>query len=287
LEARVMIRRRDYTINPYDGSILFFEPVPVTDRDLNPNHIVVMYDQETGDASTYLFGARADVVQGSRYRAGITAVANSGDAPGYAVLGGNGEVRLRGFKLGGELARSTDDVAGDGNAYKVDAMATHGASKLDMYYRHVDGDFSNPSFRGADSELASNKAGFDGRWMLSPSLALNADGYTHELQRTDETRATARSTMDYRRRLLEMSAGLRVAEHDQPTGDAHGTLALAGLTLGTRGSAGVSTTWEQNVGNQIVDDYPNRLKTELAVPLSQHFRAIATHEYLTSALSST
>src|SRR5262249_5095037 len=136
-------------------------------------------------------------------------------------------------------------------------------------------------------ELASNKAGFDGRWMFSPSLALNADGYTHELQRTDETRETARATLDYRRRLLEMSAGLRVAQHDQPTNDARGTLALAGLTLGSRGAAGVSTTWEQNLGNEIVDDYPNRLKTELAVPLSQHFRAIATHEYLTSSLSST
>jgi len=287
LEARVMIRRRDYSINPYDGSILFFEPVPVTDRDLNPNHIVVTYDQETGDASTYLFGARADVVQGSRYRAGVTAVANSGDAPGYALFGGNGEVRWKGIKLGGELARSTDDVAGDGGAYKIGAAATHGASKLDMYYRHVDGDFSNPSFRGADSELASNKAGFDGRWMFTPALALNADGYTHELQRTDETRATARATMDYRRRLLEMSAGLRVAQHDQPTGDANGMLALAGLTLGNRGSAGISTTWEQNLGNEIVDDYPNRLKTELAVPLSQHFRALLTHEYLTSSLSST
>ena len=288
LEARVMIRRRDYTINPYDGSILFFEPVPVTDRELNPNRIVVMYDQETdGAADTYLFGARADLVQGSRYRAGVTAVSNAGDAPGYALFGGNGEVRWRGFKLGGEVAQSTDDVAGDGGAYKVGAAATRGASKLDMYFRHVDGDFSNPSFRGADSELASNKAGFDGRLMFSPSLALNADGYTHELQRTDETRATARATMDYRRRLLEMSAGLRVARHDQPTSDAHGTLAIAGLTLGNRGTAGVSTTWEQNLGNEIVDDYPNRLKTVIAVPLSQHFRAIATHEYLTSSLSST
>jgi len=259
----------------------------VTDRELNPKRIVVMYDQETDGADTYLFGARADLVQGSRYRAGVTAVSNAGDAPGYALFGGNGEVRWKGIKLGGELARSTDDVAGDGGAYKFGAAATRGASKLDMYYRHVDGDFSNPSFRGADSELASNKAGFDGRLMFSPSLALNADGYTHELQRTDETRATARATMDYRRRLLEMSAGLRMARHDQPTQDANGVLALAGLTIGNRGTAGISTTWEQNLGSEIVDDYPNRLKTVIAVPLSQHFRAIATHEYLTSSLSST
>ncbi|HET6349410.1 MAG TPA: hypothetical protein VFH88_10055, partial [Candidatus Krumholzibacteria bacterium] len=287
LEARVMIRRRDYTVNPYDGSILFMEPVPVTDRDLNPNRIVVTYDQETNAAGSYLFGARGDIVQGSRYHAGITAVANSGDAPGYSLFGGNGDVRWRGLRLGGEVARSSDDLVGDGGAYKVDASATRRDSKLDMYWRHVDGDFSNPSFRGADSELASNKAGFNGRLAFSHALALNADGYTHELQRTDETRATARATLDYRRRLLEMSAGLRVAQHDQPSGDAKGTLALAGLTLGSRGSAGVSTTWEQNLGNQIVDDYPNRLKTMLAVPLSQHFRAIATHEYLTSPLAST
>ncbi|HEX6790006.1 MAG TPA: hypothetical protein VF247_01730, partial [Candidatus Krumholzibacteria bacterium] len=283
LEARVMIRRRDYTINPYDGSILFMEPVPVTDRELNPNRIVVIYDVETDEEGVYLFGARGDVVNGSRYRAGVTAVANAGDAPGYALYGIDGEYRWRGLRLGGEVAHSNDDMTGDGGAYKVNAAATRGASKLDLYLRQVDGDFSNPSFRGADSELASVKAGFDGRLAFSPHLALNTDGYTHELQRTDERRETARATLDYRRRLLEMSAGLRVAHHDQPTRDDRGTLALAGLTLGNRGTAGVSTTWEQNLGNDTVDDYPNRLKTVLAVPLSQHFRAIATHEYLTAA----
>jgi len=227
-------------------------------------------------------------VRGSRYRAGITAVANSGDAPGYALFGGDGEVRWRGLRLGGEVAHSSDDIEGDGGAYKIEAAATHRDSKLDMYLRRVDGDFTNPSFRGADSELASVKAGFNGRLGFTRALALNADGYTHELQRTDERRETARATMDYRRRLLEMSAGLRVARHDQSTGDSRGTLVLAGLTVGNRGTAGVSTTWEQNVGNEIVDDYPNRLKTVIAVPLTQHFRAIATHEYQTaSGLSST
>ncbi|HEU4365058.1 MAG TPA: OmpA family protein, partial [Candidatus Krumholzibacteria bacterium] len=115
LEARMMMRRRDYIINPYDGSILFMEPVPVTDRDLNPNIVVVTYETESGAADVYLFGARGDVARGNRYRAGVTAVANGGDAPGYALYGADGETRVHGVRLAGELARSEDDLIGEGN----------------------------------------------------------------------------------------------------------------------------------------------------------------------------
>lgn len=287
LEARVMLRRRDYTVNPYDGSILFMEPVPVTDRELNPNTVAVTYETENDGADAYLFGVRGDVVESKRYRAGVTAVANSGDGPGYALYGADGEFGWSALRVGGEIARSEDDVVGAGDAYKVGASATHGSSKLDLYLRRVDGDFSNPSFRGADSENASVKAGFDGRWAVNPQVAVHADGYTHEFQQTDELKESARATVDYRRRLLEMSAGLRVARHDDPaaTGDpdARGVLALAGLTIGNRGTFGISTTLEQNVAGEIVDDYPNRVKTVLAAPLSERFRAIATYEYATAS----
>jgi outer membrane protein OmpA-like peptidoglycan-associated protein len=283
LEARVMARRRDYTVNPYDGSILFMEPVSATDRDLNPNYVVVTYETESGAGDSYLFGVRADVARDQRYRAGFTAVANDGDAPGYALYGLDGEARLRGLRVAGEFARSEDDVAGNGNAYKVGLGAERGLSKLDLYLRRVDGDFSNPSFRGADSELASLKAGFEGRLAASGTTALRADGYTHELQRTSEQRETVRATIDHRRRLLEMSAGLRAARHETPADDRRGLLTLVGLGLGNRGRAGIATTWEQNVGDETVEDYPNRVKTTLAVPLAQRFRALATHEYLTAS----
>ncbi len=282
LEARVMMRRRDYVINPYDGSILFMEPVPATDRGFNPNFIVVTYETESSGADVYLVGARGDLARDRRYRAGITAVANAGDIPGYALYGADGDARLRGFRLAGEFARSEDDAVGSGNAYKVSLGGERGLSRFEVYLRRVDGDFSNPSFRGADSELASVKAGFEGRVAGGGALALNADGYTHELQRTGERRETFRSTVDYRRRLVEMSAGLRLARHAEPQQDQRGVLGLLGLALGNRAGTGVATTWEQNVGNEIVDDYPNRLRTTLGVPLSRRFRAVATHEYLTA-----
>ncbi len=290
LEARVMARRRDYTINPYDGSILFMEPVAATDRDFNPNVISVTYETENAGTSTLLFGMRGDAVHGRNYRAGVTAVANSGDAPAYALYGADGEAAWHGLRATGEVARSDGDGTGTGNAYKIGLGAVHDQSKLDLYLRRVDGGFTNPSFRGSDSELASLKAGFDGRYMVTDRLALNADGYSHELQRTDERRSTARTTLDYRRRLLDLSAGLRVARHDQPAAgsggstrdDARGVLGLAGVAVGNPSTLGIATTLEQHVSGDVVDDYPNRLKTGLAVPVSDHFRAVATHEYMTA-----
>lgn len=287
LEARVMLRLRDYTVNPYDGSILFMEAIPVTDEELNPNSVVVTYQTESDGVDSYLFGLRGDVMQGKRYRAGLTAVANTGDGPGYALYGVDGETGYRGVTVGGEFARSDDDMVGAGNAYKIGASAAAGASKLALYYRQVDADFSNPSFRGADSENASLKAGFEGRWAVNNEVFVNADGYTHEQQQTDELESSARATVDYRRRLLEMSAGLRIAHQEEPAvparEDTQGVLALAGLTIGNRGSFGIATTLEQNLGNEVVDDYPNRLKTVLAAPLSDHFRAVATYEYATAS----
>jgi hypothetical protein len=283
IESRVMVRRRDYTINPYDGSILFMEPVPVTDRALNPNRIIVMYETENGGTDALLFGARADVAGARKHRAGITAISNSGDVPGYSLFGADGETSWRGLRLAGEVAHSEDDNVGAGNAFKVGAYAARGTSKLDLYLRRVDGDFSNPSFRSADTELASLKAGFEGRLAASPKFTVSADGYAHELDRTFERRETARGMLDYRRRLLAMSAGLRVARHDQPDNDESGLLSLAGLMLGNPGSLGIATTWEQNLGDEVVDDYPNRLKTTAAVPIARGFRGVLTHEYLTAS----
>ena len=283
LEARVMMRRRDYTINPYDGSILFFEPIAVTDRELNPNVIVVTYETEKKESGMYLLGARSDLARGNRHRAGVTAVANVGDAPGYTLFGADGETRLGALRLGGEVAHSDDPIAGGANAYKLSAGAQRGLSKLDLYVRRVDGDFSNPSFRSADSELASLKAGFEGRLAANSNFAWIADGYTHELSRTGERRATLRSAAEYRRKLLEFSAGVRLAEHDQPQEDRSSALSLLGFALGSRSGTGLATVWEQNLGDQVVEDYPNRVRTTLGVPITGRFRAVATHEIQSSS----
>jgi hypothetical protein len=230
----------------------------------------------------FLLGVRSDLARDNRHRLGFTAVGNVGDAPGYALYGADGETRFGALRLGGEVARSDDPLLGAGSAYKFGAGAQRGLSKLDLYVRRVDGDFSNPSFRAADSELASLKAGFEGRLARSSAFAWMADGYTHELARTGERRSTLRTTAEFRRRLLELSAGVRLAQHEQPQAERSSLLSLLGFALGSRSGTGFATIWEQNLGSERVEDYPNRLRTTLGAPVAPRIRAVATHEILSA-----
>ena len=55
-----------------------------------------------------------------------------------------------------------------------------------VYLRRVDGDFTNPSFRGAGHELSSLKSGFESRLDAAAGLGFEADGFVHRFDRTGE-----------------------------------------------------------------------------------------------------
>ncbi len=99
IDLKPQVRNRDYTVNPFDGSILFKEPVDAFDRDLNPVYIIAVYEVETGDDSQYLFGMRGDLVRDRRYNVGATAISNSGDGARYALYGMDGAVDVSDFTL--------------------------------------------------------------------------------------------------------------------------------------------------------------------------------------------
>lgn len=287
LDVRMMVRNRDYTVNPFDGSLLFKAAVPAFDRYFNPVVIVVTYEVESDQEHDYLLGFRGDVSRGERYRVGASAVTNTNDADSYALYGLDGAVTAGRLRLSGEFARSNDDNVGDGGAYKVEAAVASGPSNVSVYLRSVDGDFSNPSFRGSSHELESVKSGFDGRLGVSPSLFFTADGYLHRLHRTDEERRNLRALVNVENPLAAFRAGLRFAGHDQPAVDESGVLTVLGASVGDPRRGGLSTTWEQSVAGDVVEDYPNRVQTTVTVPFAERFRALGSHEYLTSAARGT
>jgi len=282
IDVRPLARNRDYTINYFDGSILFKEPVDAFDRDFNPVVIVATYEVETGDDAQYLYGARGDLAEGSKYRVGSTAVARTGDGDNYALFGADGEVALRGLRLSGEVARSEDDAAGGGNAFKLEASYRQGKGEHSVYLRRVDGDFTNPSFRGASHELASLKSGFQSRLDMGGDVTLEADGFTHRLDRTGERKENLRALARFRHPLLDFQGGVRFARHKQPTDDRHASLVVLGIETGGQNAAGLSTVWEKNLGAESVEDYPDRIKTQASLPLGPKHKLVAGHEYLTA-----
>jgi len=283
LRLAPMVRNRDYTINPFDGSILFKEPVAAYDYDFNPVTIVITYEVETRDRNTYLYGARGVLTENRNHRLGASVVANSGDGSSWALYGADGEVSRGGFSVGGEVARSDAEDTPGGNAYKVTGAFRNKRSDVSVYHRRVDGSFSNPSFRGSRLELSSLKSGFEGRVALASALTVRADGYVHQLHRTNERRETVRGLFGVQRGRFRLSGGGRVAGHEGPDRDEEGLLALLGLSYGDEARAGIATNWETNIASETVEDYPDRLKTTGTIPVGHRARIVATHEYLTSS----
>jgi flagellar motor protein MotB len=281
MDLKPLVRNRDYTINPFDGSVLFQEPVQVTDRYFNPIYIVAIYEARTNDESQYLFGMRGDLVRDRRYNVGGTVISNSGAGAGYALYGADGRVDVRGVRVGGEFARSEDDMLGNGNAYVVEAGLNNRITDTKLYYRRVDTDYHNPSFLGGAQEIGTRKAGLKSRlWLGGGGLSLLADGYVHDLQRSGEDYSSLLAGADFQHQLFKFFAGGRVAKDDVPDGELTSFLSVVGLSVDAPGRAELRGRWEQILGGDATRDYPNRLAALLAIPFGQRLRVTGSYEYL-------
>jgi flagellar motor protein MotB len=284
LDLKPLVRNRDYLVNPFDGSILFQEPVPITDQYFNPIYIVAIYEARTDDQSQYLFGLRGDLVRDRRYNVGGTAITNSGDGSGYALYGADGRVDVGGVTVGAELARSEDDLMGDGNAYVVEAGVNNRITDTKLYYRRVDQDFHNPSFLAGAQEIGTRKAGLKSRfWMGGGGLSLLADGYVHDLRQSGEDYRSLLAGADFRHQLFGFFAGGRVAKDEVSDGDLTSYLSVVKLTVESPGKTELRAWWEQILGGDVTRDYPNRLATLLAIPFGQRLRVTTSYEYLSGS----
>jgi hypothetical protein len=281
-DLKPLVRNRDYTINPFDGSILLKEPLAAFDRNLNPVWIVVVYQVESGEGSQYLMGFRGDLARDRRYNVGATAVANTGDGASYALYGVDGRVEVSGLTLGGEVARSENDVLGDGNAYRLEAGLNNRFTDTKLYYRRMDIDFNNPSYLRGVQELGTRKAGFKSRLFLAGDLSLLADGFVHDLRRAGQDKTSLLAGADFRHRLFQFFAGGRVAG-EETTGESRtGLLTVLGASADLPRKLELRTHWEKNLGDEFVTEFPDRLKTLLAVPVTRNLRVTASHEYSTA-----
>jgi outer membrane protein OmpA-like peptidoglycan-associated protein len=277
-----LVRNRDYTLNPFDGSILFKEPVAAFDENFHPVYIVAVYQVETDDESQYLMGLRGDLAESRRYNVGATAVANSGDGEAYALYGMDGSLDVGGVRLSGEVARSENDATGNGNAYRVEAAVQNGFTDTKLYYRTMDTGFNNPSYLRGLQELGTRKAGLNSRVFLADDLSLLAEGFVHDLYQVGDDRSTFLAGADFRHRLFQFFAGGRMAGEEIAGEKNTGVLSVLGIGTQLPRRTEFRSRWEKNLGGESASQFPDRLKSRLAVPLSRNLRVTASHEYSTA-----
>jgi len=153
------IRYADYSIDYNAGTLLFKEPVPSQDQNLNPVTIVVNYQSEGGGAEHYVYGGRVQVRGERGSYLGGSAVVEEGSARNNTLFGLDAGVKLgERVTLKGEGAVSDTAEKGRGSAWKAEVSARPLETlELGGYFRKVDLDFVNSSMTG--NETGTEKYG--------------------------------------------------------------------------------------------------------------------------------
>jgi hypothetical protein len=282
LERKPLVEHRDFTVSYYNGALLFKEPVPAFTAELNPVTIAAIYEARSSERGDYLYGARGDVASGRRYRAGVTALVKDGEQADYALYGADGSLALGPLDLSGELAQSDDDVAGKGNAYKIQLAAKNLKGEHSLYFRRVDGGFLNPSFTGSAHELYSRKVGLDSRLALSPRLSVDTHAFQHRFDNTGEEKSDVDVFGKYDGPRFMFGGGARAARQTRDGTESEGFLSMIGAGVKAGARAELKTHWEMNLGKETVDDYPDRIRSALSYSFREGYKAVATHEYLSA-----
>ncbi|UCH83878.1 MAG: OmpA family protein [Candidatus Latescibacterota bacterium] len=280
VDVKPLVEHRDYTVNYFNGALLFKEPVPAFTQELNPVRIVVIYETEASDENSYLYGLRGNLVGSARYKVGATAVAKDGGASDYALYGIDGGFALGPVDFSGEVARSEDDLIGDGNAYKFQVGTKKLMGEHSVYIRQVDGGFVNPSFTGGRFNRFRQKAGFDSHLKFSRQLSLLSSGFAHEVTTTGDRESSIDAVARYEGSTLMLGAGARAASETVDASDVNSLLSVlqAGIRLGSY--LEFRTHWEQNLRDEVVTQFPNRLISQLKIPVRNRYKIVVTHEHL-------
>lgn len=180
---RVMSRWSDYNIDYSTGGILFKEPVPSRDQDLNPVYIIVSYESEGADRH-YVYGGRVSASPTAWSEVGLTGLVEENGFHDYRLTGIDTTLKLplnTELKAEWSTTSSLFDDAGtltprNGNAWGLwlNGSPLEGLKLSASYFNYADF-FNNPSAvevmrgrRGYGADLTyrlSEKTALHGRFL--------------------------------------------------------------------------------------------------------------------------
>lgn len=172
-----MVRYQDYSIDYTAGTILFKEPVPSLDRDLNPVTIAVLYESEDPGDKFYIYGGRVSIGSDKGSEIGVTAIVEQKALKDSTVYGMDAKwILAERTTLRGETAWSDTLEGGKGEAWKLDLSSEIlNKLKLDAYYRNIGRNFQNLSMTG--SEVGTEKYGARASYKLSEKTDVAAESF--------------------------------------------------------------------------------------------------------------
>ena len=272
-------RYADYSIDYAAGTLLFKEPVPSLDQNLNPVTIVINYQSQAGGAEHYVYGGRALVKgEGSTFLGG-TAVVEEGAGRNNTLLGLDAGVQLGDrITLKGEGAVSDTLEKGRGSAWKAELAARPlPGLELGGYYRKVEADFRNPSMTG--NETGTEKYGGRLDYRGLPDTLLFAESFVQRDTLGGGTLFGNQAGVLRKFSLWEGEGGFKRVEQDK--GGVNGTsdLLYAGIKGALTARLDATLRRDQLLSPSSVGDYQTRTFLKLDYRITDATRAFVTEEY--------
>lgn len=219
LRRQRLTRFADYDFEPFSGRLLFRQPVPSVDENLNPVSIRVAYEVEEGAESHWVGGADAKLKLGDNLSVGASAAEDRNPVAPYRIAGVNAELKL------GDRTFAVAEVAqSKGNQYVNQALSaasiggpaierTGRAGRIEL--RHDGDEFkarayaarSGANFQNPSAGLAPGRqeGGLRGDLKVTETVNLRA-----ELLHTEDNSGTA--TDGANRNAASVGAGIRLSE---------------------------------------------------------------------------
>ena len=280
---------KDYDINYLDGSILFKEPVPAWDENMNPVYIVVSYECRNGSESNFIYGVRSTVNVTDSLVFGVMAVLEEEGVENSSIVGVDLDGSLhRNLSMTGEFTHSEKFLLGGANAYRLKLMGrVDEGPRWSAYFRNVDRNFYNPSFSGGKTELGSKKVGGELEWPISRTFSIHSKAFRHDFAERNEKKFFAGAAAGYKTQLLSGRIGFAGVSHDDiKTGKQSATMMMTSVGV-TRDKLKGELQWDEILAGSEVQEYPNRLQMKLTRKLWKDVAASFRHEYRTGRASGT
>ncbi|UFS68561.1 DUF11 domain-containing protein [Geomonas sp. RF6] len=277
LSTAQKLRFGDYTIDYNTGAILFKEPIPSLDRDLNPVYIVVTYQGANGGTERYVYGGRGVLKGPWESVFGGTAVVEEADIKNSTLFGVDGALKIgERISLRGEGAQSDSLERGRGTAWKIDLLANpFDALELGAYYRKVDDSFFNSSMTG--SEIGTEKYGGLANWQVGASR-LKGESF---VQKDPFGTSLFGNEISVQRRFgsFDTEGGFKRIEEEKEGVKGHSDILFAGFHTALTPSLDATVRREQLLSSSPIHEYQTKSQLKLDYRLSAWTHAFLTEEY--------
>ena len=259
LAATPLVRFVDYSFEPFSGRLLFTQPVPSVDRDLNPVSVRITYEVEHGGEAFWLVGADGQWRINDVVEVGGSLVKDNNPLAPFRL----GSANL-GLKLGArtqltvEAARTTSTVNTNGlNSYVTPGLATQvgevsgNAARVDLrhdgegWQLHGFAARSDPAFNNPASSFAGGRsdAGVRAQADINARMQVFAEALRSEDRISDARREGAQLGLSYKAsEKLTLDIALR-SIHEQRSANGNGLSVAAPLTapLGADSSGSIAS----------------------------------------------